>query len=289
MNRIAPWAAVVLAAVLVSGCSAALPNAAETATPTVSTPSPTPTRAVGDLGDVVCFEQVTDEYGEYCRTTISPETDAFDFDASVVDSAALTRLGFSKDDVIEALPVAMWDLVEDVMDSPRLDNYTGSERDWYKRNIRYPSKEFKAVVLSRLTARDQLWYGGFLATGFLPEGFRRDGSARAAGGTTIEVTGVTAGTDRKGRENLIFNVSATSSFPLSDFSIVTRFTALNPDRTRQDLRESDPQLFDGTNDNSVRLVADGYIGFLPGKFDVVAGHAFTFDFTTDKGTSLLAP
>src|SRR5690606_24570451 len=67
-------------------------------------PSPTPdtvacsTENPGPWGDVIAKDSVTDEFGEYCHTTIDPNSGAFKYDATKVDMAALETHGFTEED-----------------------------------------------------------------------------------------------------------------------------------------------------------------------------------------------
>jgi len=291
VKRLTPWAAVAVAAILVSGCSAAQPHDAKTPTATVSTPSPSPTRAAGDLGDVVCFEQVTDTYGEYCHTTIAPDADALFPDESLIDFDALDYFGFTEDDIADALPIALRDLTEDVLDPSTLDNSTISIRAAYKKDSVLSSAEFRERVLPTLKDYSDPWNLGISASYTVGEGLKRTGSARAARGTTITLNGITAGAEDEmgGEPSLVFDLSATAEFPASDVDLVAAYIYFDSSRRKGQLRDSDPQLFDGTNDSVALLVADGVVGFHRGEYTKVSNHSFDMNFTTEAGTSYLRP
>jgi hypothetical protein len=92
-------------------------TAEQTLKPTAAAPAGCSSELAVGYGDVVGLENVTDEFGTYCHTTISPTAEAAVYDPAKTDFGTLAEFGFTENDAVEALPLALRILTEEILDS----------------------------------------------------------------------------------------------------------------------------------------------------------------------------
>ena len=238
------------------GC-AAVTNDETDGTPAEQTAQPTAAARAGcsselalDYGDVVGLEDVTDEFGTYCHTTISPTAEAAVYDSTKTDFETLAEFGFTEDDAREALPAALRILTEEVLDSSRLDNYGVSPAEWFAENSDYITSEWQPRFQKAIDDDSAvLGTAAFVVTDILPTPLARDGGARASS-TVVRLDRVYAEEPDGGELNLIFRFSSTSTFVATDAQIVALVLAADPVKSADALRASNPELFDGRTTRS---------------------------------------
>jgi hypothetical protein len=277
MKRTVVTSTFIAAILLLAGCSAA-----------GSSESPTVTADDASLpegerfGDVVCFEQITDSFGEYCHTTIAPDAEALVFDVSKVDEAKLTEFGFTLADAEAALPSALRLFTEEVLDGSRLDNYEQSDAEWFAENDDLMEAESAAFFLSYMQEPGSLLNYGQTVTDVLPQPILRNGSARAEG-SYIEVTKIDAEIPGEGVANLVIHFASTSEYLATDAQILSAMVTVDASRTEASLRESNPELFDGLDEGLILVDASGLLSYGKGDNEKAIGRSFVLTFTTDTG------
>jgi hypothetical protein len=275
-------------ALLLSACSANEPtapdeSAAETSAPAVAEP-------ISDerYGDVICTELVTDEFGEYCHVTIAPEADALVYDGSKTLMDQLTPFGFTEDDAKVAQTRAVTLLVEEVLDSSRLDNYTVSESNYFRDNSAFYDETWRTQFQTSIDGGTKvLQENGIVVTGLLPSPTVRDSGPRANGGITVQVDNIYAQQPEGGVPNLIVRMTSTSVFYLSDEQIVSTILLHNADQTSESLSASSPGLFDGVSESGLLLTATSVLGFGLGSNEQIIGNNSTLAMNTTEGLTVL--
>lgn len=244
----------------VAGCSGALdtpdknnvPDQLPQTTASCSTEDP------GPWGDVIAKETVTDEFGEYCQTTIDPESAAFKYDASKVDVASLQEHGFTEEDAKEVQQRAAQYLSEVALDSSILDNYAGAaQQEWFEKNKSYYSESIHKIG-SEMIATQPIASTGLVVSNYVPSPLKRDGSPRADY-TNIQLYSISAQSNETYGPYIQAIFSVSSVYSVKEKSIVDSIVKNNASITESQLQTTNPELFDGSEDNQVLL--NGNFGF----------------------------
>jgi hypothetical protein len=288
MRKTALTGGLIGAALLLSACSSSAPEAlVENA---VETSSPAAAEPISDerYGDVMCLDLVTDEFGEYCHVTIAPEAAALVYDPSKTFLDQLTPFGFTEEDAKEAQTRAVSLLVEEVLDSSRLDNYSVSESDYFSEHSSFYDDTWRPQFQASIDGGSQvLQSNGIVLTGILPSPTVRDGGPRANGGVTIQVDNVYAQQPEGGVPNLIVRMTSTSVFYLDDDQIVSTILLHNPDQTQESVASSTPGLFDGFSDSGLLITTTSVLGFGLGNNEQIIGNNSVVSMNTTEGLTVL--
>ena len=276
------------------GCAAVTNNEADarpadqTAQATAAAPAGCSSELAVDYGDVVGLEDVTDEFGTYCHTTVSPAAEAAVYDASKTDLKTLAEFDFTEDDVVEALPVALRILTEEVLDSSRLDNYSITPAAWFAANSDYLSPEWQLKYQKAIDNKGTiLGTSTIIVTDILPAPLARDGGARASS-TVVRLDRVYGEEPDGGEPNLVFRFSTTSTYVATDAQIVALVLASDPSQIEDALRASNPELFDGADNSWLIMTGTTVLGFGRGSNDQVINLNSNFQLYTDQGLDVIA-
>ena len=276
------------------GCAAATSDetnattAEQTAQPTAPVPAGCSSELALDYGDVVGLEDVTDEFGTYCHTTISPTAEAAVYDSTKTDLTTLAEFGFTEDDAVAALPVALRVLTEEVLDSSRLDNYSVAPAEWFAANSDYLTTEWQPKYQKMIDDDGtKLGTSSLVVTDMLPSPLTRDGSARASS-AVVRLDRVHVEEPDGGEPNLVFSFSTTSTFVATDAQIVTLVLAADPSQIEDALRASNPELFDGADNSWLIMTGKTLLGFGLGSNEQIIGSSSVFQLYTDQGLDVIA-
>ncbi|WP_104191018.1 hypothetical protein [Cryobacterium sp. Y82] len=278
------------------GCASAVTNdeadaatAERTAAPTVA-PTGCSSEFAVDYGDVVGLQDVTDEFGTYCHTTIGPESEAAIYDSAKTDVETLNEFGFTENDAAEALPVALRILTEEVLDSSRLDNYSIAPAEWFAANSDYMSTKWQPVYQKAID-KDAATLGmsetsGIIVTDILPSPLARDGGARASS-AVVRLDRVHGEEPDGGEPNLVFSFSTTSTFVATDAQIVALVLAADANQIEDALRASNPELFDEADNSSLIMTGKTLLGFGLESNEQIIGSSSVFQLYTDQGLGIV--
>ncbi|WP_104133065.1 hypothetical protein [Cryobacterium sp. M91] len=237
---------------------------------------------------MVGLEDVTDEFGTYCHTTISPTAEAAVYDSTKTDFETLAEFGFTEDDAVEALPVALRILTEEVLDSSRLDNYSIAPAEWFAANSDYITTDWQPKFQNAIDNDGAvLGTAAFVVTDILPAPLARYGGARASS-TVVRLDRVYAEEPDGGEPNLIFRFSSTSTFVATDAQIVALVLAADPVQSADALRASNPELFDGADNSFLIMTGNTVLGFGLDSDDQVIGMNSNIQLYTDQGLDVIA-
>ena len=239
----------------------------------------------GPWGDVIADEEVTDEYGAYCRTTIDPKSEALVYDKSKVDVKSLEKYGYTEEDAKEAQQSAVKFLTEETLDSTRLDNYKQSDVDWYKENkglFNSGANDYLEPGIKDLGLADS----GVLVTKYIPEAISRDGGPRA-NSVSVRIDSIMAAeSSTAGGSVLIVKTSATVTYNTTSENIVKTIIKNDSKQTEASLKKSNPELFDGSNATELILTGGFNYGFDKGNTKQPSGLASTWEINTGSGTEI---
>jgi len=237
-----PLMAIGLTGVLVASLSGCVGALDDTNNPSNS-PEPTGTVACstanpGPYGDVIPKEDITDENGTYCQTTLDPTSEAYVYDASKVDMASLEKWGFTEADAKKAQEETALFVAEEVLDSSILDAKTAegspAKDVWIEKN----GDRFSAGWEGAST--DNVVYTNVLPT------LVRDGNPRVAK-TAITVASISAQESATipGEGILVVKTASTANYRISDDAAVDFLLANGYTGTREALIAEQPSLADG--------------------------------------------
>ena len=278
-----PLVAMGLAGVLLaglSGCSGSLDTPDKTNVPEPTGTVACSTENPGEYGDVVALEEVTDEYGTYCRTTIDPASTALIFDADKADSS-LATYGFTNEDASAAQKTAVTLFSEQVLDSTRLDNYSTSAKEWLAENDSFILPKWRESFVNAVDTAPNgtgLSTTGMLVTDIMPTPLARNGGPRAQG-TNISVTKVFA-TDNN---QLAVQIESSSIYSATDTSIVKSVIKNNASLDEISIKASNPELFDGLDDSVLTLNTNTLIAFEAGNTNQISGVSSVMNLVTSNG------
>lgn len=245
-------------------------------------PAPTDTVACstedpGKYGDVIPQEEVTDDYGTYCKTTIDPDSGALKYDSSKADIASLTEHGFTEEDAAAAQKTAVTFLAEQGLDSTRLDNDKQSDAEWLAQN--------KSLLSSPDAFNGESLVGtGLLVGDYLPTPISRDGSPRAEE-TNIQVNKIYGSTSTTGKDIIIVETGASSSYEAKNSTVVD-LMAKNSNLSKEQIIAANPVL--SNEDSPVGLLVQGTFSYSVTKDapTQVAGSRASWTLNTQTGLSI---
>jgi hypothetical protein len=235
----------------------------------------------GPYGDVVAKEKVTDEFGDYCHTTIDPNSDALKYDPAKVDLASLEANGFTEEDAKEAQVTAVTVYSEKILDNSRLDNYSQGAKEWLAENESFIVPKWRQAFSDNVDAGENgtgLSRSGIIVTDILPSPLTRDGGPRALT-TNIAVNKIYAVEGKV----LVVDMASTSVYKADDAPIVEAVVKNNDSITEDSLKVSNPELFDGTNDSILTLDAKTLLAFDAGNNKQISGSSSVLKLITNSG------
>lgn len=273
-------------AISIAGCSGSvkpIDNNADSPSPSNGGIVACSTENPGPWGDVIAKEEVKDEYGTYCRTTIDPKSDALKYDASKTDTASLEKYGFTEEDAKTAQKTAVTFLAEETLDSTRLDNYSQSDSDWLKANNTWINPSAQKLFSDSAETKG-MRKAGLLVTDALPTPVIRDGGPRTAG-TNIQVDRIAADISTDGKTPvLVVTTSASSVYSVDNKTILETVVKNDSTKTEESLRASNPELFDASGSSSGLLLQGKFrFGFDKGNSKSFTGFSDTWTLSTGDG------
>lgn len=235
----------------------------------------------GPYGDVIPKEEVTDEYGEYCQTTIDPSSDALVYDSSKVDLESLQQYGFTEDDAKAAQKTAVTFAAEQALDSTRLDNYSTTPTDWIDANS---SSLFNPSVYLETVKTGKLSDTGLIVTDYLPTPTVRDSGPRSSQ-TNLQVNKIYA-FESQGKKAIAVEVGANAMYDVTNEQVVNLYLANYPEETADTLKTSHPDFF---GSDPVGLTVQGTFSYSFVKDDLtkIAGSKSTWTVGTQTGTQIV--
>ena len=230
----------------VSGC-AGTPNNDYTPPPPEPTDTPTSQPIEQELGDAIIATDkdgnpiiITDEYGSYATTTISPDADSMKLDKSKWEDTVATS-GLTDEEILSAQQWVATFIAEQGTDSIALDGTTGWEK-WKTHEFnkyadlnlidpnKTPSRSDRSSIISNNPNNT------------VPL-FIRDGQSRIAA-SDITVSKVWSKT-YDGVANLFFIGSSTQQYRVTDDSMVEASLRQHSDSTKEGILARNPQYADG--------------------------------------------
>lgn len=262
------------------GVTPASPSPSETNNPVVACSTENP----GPYGDVIAKEEVKDQFGEYCHTTIDPKSAALKWDESKVDVQSLKDNGFTVEDAKKAQKTVVTFLAEQGLDSSRLDNYKQSNTDWVKANSSLLSNP--ESYLESAKKADGLSSTGLLVTDYLPEPTVRNGGPRATS-TNIQVNRIYGTKATSGVKIIVVETGANSLYDVKNTTVVDTYLKNNPGTTKEQLQAEHPDMFDANT--PVNLIVQGTFTYSVKKdsLDKIAGSRASWSLGTQTGTQIV--
>lgn len=290
----APAGALLVSAVLIlTGCAGAAPaaEAPSSATPAPATPTPTAVGACpesdgqGPWGDVIAKEQVTDDAGSYCHTTLDPAAAGAQFDPAVVDLDSLATYGFTIEDAETAQRAALVYVTEAGLDSALLDDSATADATWFDSAAPWFTPTARAALAPQV-ANFGLRDAGVIMSQSLPSPLTRNGGPRATN-TAVGVDKIfaTLSVDQQ-TPLLLVRTTVTVDYAATDAAIVE--AAIRDERgttslSEDSLRASTPTLFDGADDEGLVLAGGFNVGFASGDLTAIEYISAAWTLSTGDG------
>jgi hypothetical protein len=234
---------------------------------TAATAKPTGTAVAGQEADGGCtesvpsadvmgLEQVTDDRGTYCHITWDLDSPNLAWDQVAVE-ASVEESGFTLDEAKAARDAALTHLVEDVLDSPFLDNLATDRADWLTERAPLMTEDTAAAYAGIID--DPKTVAENIVSFYVPPA-PRDGTPRTDdiqfSGITIRGTPAGEAEWHPGGEAYlrVFSDVNVTFGRVSNADLVAAILRTHPEQTEDGLRAADPGLFDGADDG-LRLEA----------------------------------
>ncbi|QYF74161.1 hypothetical protein [Cryobacterium sp. PAMC25264] len=289
-----PAGSLLVSAVLVlTGCAGAAPaaEAPSSAAPSPATPAPTAVGACpesdgqGPWGDVIAKEQVEDDAGSYCHTTLDPASARARFDPAVVDLDSLATYGFTIEEAEAAQRAALVYVTEAGLDSALLDDSTTADATWFEAASPWFTPAAHAALAPHVASYG-LRDAGVIVSQSLPSPLTRDGGPRATT-TAVGVDKIfaTLSVDQQ-TPLLLVRTTVTVDFAATDAAIVA--AAIRDERgtttlSEDSLRASTPTLFDGADDEGLVLAGGFNVGFASGDLTAIEYIGAAWTLSTGDG------
>lgn len=240
-------------------------------------------KEITKLGDAVPSKTIKDEYGEYCKLSLNTKTENVKFDVSKMDAASFGLYGFTEDDAEQAQESALRWIVEQHLDSTRLDNYNVSSMEWFD--------DFSGLFfdgVSDVVKEKGLVDTGIIVTDVFPSSLNRDGKPRA-NSITVTVAKIEAGVSEGSTTPLLkVLVKAEASYPATDQFIIDTGIANNETAGSIDELESySPELFDGKDESGIIINADYLVLFEKEDMEKFVGFRSSWEMTTFEGKLIM--
>jgi hypothetical protein len=255
-KNIATVSVLTVLALGLTSCSANTPASNET--PNSSTPSASPiagtepatVTVLGDFvtqldaeGNLVTRE---DSLGTYALVTINPDDESLVLDKTQHDST-IAEAGWTDEDILSAQKWVVEFAVEQGLDSIALDTDDGWERWKTEEASKYLAPEWMSMVeseedVSENSDRSAMIFNN--PNGNQPNLVREEGARLDKG--EISVTKVSAfDIEQTGLPAIVFNLSASVSYRISDEEYLKSYKESNPDSSEEEILAQLPDLADG--------------------------------------------
>jgi hypothetical protein len=221
----------------------------------------------------------------YCHVQIDPEAVALKYDETKVHLDTLAQYGFTVDEAKAAQKLIVPLYASEILDSSRLDDYTVSDADWFAANSRFYSPTAQPEF-AKYVDKGALNKYGLIATELLPSPLVRDGSPRAST-IQIELTDIYVQQPEGGVPNLIVRFESTSTYDVTDEQMVKVLRLHDNSLTKEGLKQSDPEYFDGEDSSSLVINATSVMSVVKGTVGGIDGNSSTFSLATDEGRTVV--
>lgn len=256
------------------------PTATQPGTSQTAEPSGEPLVDSNPEDQFVPLEMVTDEYGEYQRQTIDPNSDVMQLDPSVVDMASFEANGLTEEDALEMQRLVVQRFVEDSLDGTRLDNYSQPDAEWIAEHSEHWSPEY----LEGAPERGAL-LAGMAITDVMPEPTTRDGDVR--GNNTIQLDRVIAYKDDNGNLRVAVAGAYTSTFTAQQDTVLTAYER-NTGQPASELLTQAPWLED-EDTNQLVVLSGTFEWVVNPETKKLTGSYGSIDVAIDEGISIGNP
>lgn len=236
-------AALAIGGALIVGLGACSSNGGtiqETAKPSsTSSASASPTKSAGVYGDSVDLREVTDKYGKYEQTTISPKASAMKLNDSVVTPGAKST--WSNQELTSAQQFVAKFVAEEGVDSTAVDNADAWDA-WKTTNKKYfEDSQYASMMAANATGKDRPAVIGndpknVSGVAYNPV-FSRDGKARVED-SSFKVTAVDGGTDQVGKY-VDVKMKANVKYSLTNKEAMAYLKTINQDLIASDALKKD--------------------------------------------------
>lgn len=236
-----------------------------------------------EMGDAVTKELVTDEFGEYCSITVSP--DLKDKYLKIEDQPGLAEAGYTQADLDAAQDSAYKFFVEQSLDSTLLD--TGGQEEfnaWVKNDSGISSEWQQAYIDNYASAGNS---GGSIVTNVFSAPLPRDGAPR---GTAISIDPINAVvTTHEGQNYLSIRATVGATYRAQDTDIIATIQKHNPDLTADQIKEKYPDLADENPLSYYTIVSTSGIVYKPenGKVGDSYGTSSSYSLFAGQGEAFL--
>jgi hypothetical protein len=193
-------------------------------------------------GDVVADGTVTDKFGTYEKTTISPHDDTMQFNSKKVLKSAYSA-GFSKAEILAAQKYVITFVAEQATDSTTVDGNASTWSTWEDKNAsKYFDPSLKAALLkpTKGFTRSVVIMNNFSPSlaKQLPQ-LVRDGKPRFTS-NTIGLSNITGGS-QDGRKYLYISGVANTNYRVSPAVVLADLERLNPTYSTATLKKDYPK------------------------------------------------
>lgn len=250
-----PFTASLLAGTLLFTASCSAGTVAPT--PTDDTKTPIAAECVidpnEDLIDVIPSEIVEDEYGPYCKVTISPDAkDGYKTLEWADQGQALKDAGFTEEDATKAQDIAYKFIAEQTLDSSRLDNYNQTIGQWFDANSSAIAPDAQQWYVDA-TAENPNSNLGMIVTDAFPAPLPRDNAPRISG-VKVETYGYQL-VESGGSPYLNVGVEFSGNYKTTDENAIALIQKFQPEKTVEQIKSENPTLNDEDPNAFIAVVA----------------------------------
>lgn len=285
MLKIVKVSSLAIIALLVSACSTASPEPNLTAAPVV--PDEPIIECVSDENTPVGIagfeykETVEDEYGCYVRIQLSSDNPLLTLDRTAFPLEGLESSGLTLAEVEQEYQFALNFFVSETLDSVGLDNRNAA-REWFD------SEEIQAFFtpdavnsIEESLTESSLESLGLVLVNAVPEPGLREDVPRHQD-VILEVIDVTVSLDDAGIPYVAVKVQGQTVLAFEDEAFSQWVLRNNSSVTEAQLRETNPELFDGENNNLILLTIESDITLQDSK---IIGSSFYYETEIASGVT----
>lgn len=273
---------------ILTGCSITSTGNPAPSEKTESTPTsdnagtPCSVEDSGSFGDVIPDREVTDDFGTYCKTKVSPQAASLKWDDKVVDIQSLEDNGFTIDQAKVAQRTAVTFALEKTFDDARLDNFSQSTEEWLEDNADALLKP--EVYVSYAEEHPLLSDSGLIVTDYLPEPLNRDGYPRFTF-TAVQVNKIYGFESEQGTKVIVVNLGGSSTYNVTNEQVVNLYLKHHTDMTESNLKKNHPEFF---QEAPVGLIVQGDFTFsFRDDFTKIVGSNSDWHVNTQTGVQII--
>lgn len=234
------------------------------------------------LGDAVPKTASTDEYGKYCKLGVNTSSPNVKFDASKIDDTSFELYGFNEEDAEQAQAFTLKWVIEQHLDSSRLDNYTVPADEWF---TDFSDLFFDGV--DDVVKEKGLVDTGIIVTDVFADHLTRDGLPRAKS-IKVTVNKIEAFlTEGSKTPSIRVSVSAEASYPASDKLIVDTALNNNEGLTVEQIKSYSPELFDEKDESGFVVNANYRFTLDKGNLEQFSGLFSEWDLSSYEGKVII--